>query len=62
MMCNRTYDNIQLDDSPVDFEKTSKGFTDNPSQTDDLNNDLEIERKLWQKHAIPFYRSRYILK
>ena len=33
-----TDDNIQLDDSPVDFEQTTKGLTDKTSQTDDHNN------------------------
>ena len=46
-----TDDNIQLDDSPVDFEKTTKGFTDKASQTDDLNNTLEVELKRL-KHSV----------
>ena len=46
-----TDDNIQLDDSPVDFEKTTKGFTDKTSQTDDLNNTLEVELKRL-KHSV----------
>ena len=33
-----TDDNIQFDDSSVDFGKTTKGLTDNASQMDDLNN------------------------
>ena len=33
-----TDDNIQLDDSPVDFEQTTKGLTYKASQTDDHNN------------------------
>ena len=34
-----TDDNIQLDDSPVDFEKKTKGLND-------LNNTLEVELKI----------------
>ena len=34
-----TDDNIQLDDSPVDFEKKPKGLND-------LNNTLEVELKI----------------
>ena len=32
-----TDDNSQLDDSPVDFQKTTKGLTDKASQTNDLS-------------------------
>ena len=58
MMCDRTYDSIQLDDSPVDFEKTTKGFTDNPSQTDGLNNDLEVDLKRL-KYSVKELREGY---
>ena len=37
--------NIQLDDSLVDFEKTTKGLTDKASQTVDFNNTQEDELK-----------------
>ena len=53
-----TDDNIQLDDSPVDFEKTTKGFTDKASQTDDLNNTLEVELKRL-KHSVKELRESY---
>ena len=37
--------NIQLDDSLVDFEKTTKGLTDKASQTVDFHNTQEDELK-----------------
>ena len=53
-----TDDNIQLDDSPVDFEKTTKDLTDKASQTDDLNNTLEVELKRL-KHSVKELRESY---
>ena len=51
-------DNIQLDDSPVDFEKTTKDVIDKSSQTDDLNNTLEVELKKL-KHLVKELRESY---
>ena len=53
-----TDDNIQLDDSPVDLEKTTKGLTYKPSQTDDLNNTLEVELKRL-KYSVKELRESY---
>ena len=56
-----TDDNIQLDDSPVDFGKTAKGLTDKAgsySQTNDLNNTLEVELKAL-KHSVKELRESY---
>ena len=56
-----TDDNIQLDDSPVDFGKTAKGLTDKAgsySQTNDLNNTLEVELKAL-KHSAKELRESY---
>ena len=53
-----TEDSIQLDDSPVDFEKTTKDLTDKASQTDDLNNSLEVELKRL-KHSVKELRESY---
>ena len=50
--------NIQLDDSPVDFEKTTKGLTDKASQTDDINNALKVELKRL-KHSVKELRESY---
>ena len=46
-----TDDNSQLDDSPVDFQKTTKGLTDKASQTNDLSNTLEVKLKRL-KHSV----------
>ena len=53
-----TDDNIELDDSPVDFEKTTKDLTDKASQTDDLNNTLEVKLKRL-KHSVKELRESY---
>ena len=56
-----TDNNIQLDDSPVDFGKTAKGLTDKAgsySQTNDLNNTLEVELKAL-KHSVKELRESY---
>ena len=53
-----TDDNIELDDSPVDFEKTTLGLTDKASQTDDVNNILEVEPK-GLKHSVKELRESY---
>ena len=56
-----TDDNIQLDDSPVDLKKTAKDLTDKAgsySQTNDLNNTLEVELKAL-KHSVKELRESY---
>ena len=61
-MCNRTYLKLMtifnFDDSPVDLEKTTKGLTYKPSQTDDLNNTLEVELKRL-KYSVKELRESY---
>ena len=49
---------FNFDDSPVDLEKTTKGLTYKPSQTDDLNNTLEVELKRL-KHSVKKLRESY---
>ena len=51
-------DNIHLDDSPVDFEKTTKDVIDKSSQTDDLDNTLKVELKRL-KHLVKELRESY---
>ena len=50
--------NIQLDDLLVDFEETSKGITDKPSQAVDFNNTQDDEPKRL-KHSVKELRESY---
>ena len=51
--------NSQLDDSTVDFEKTTKGLTDKSSHTDDFNNTQEeVELKIL-KNSVKELRESY---
>ena len=51
-------DNVQLDHSPVKFEKATKYLTEKVSQTDDFNNVQESKLK-WLNHLVKELIERY---